>query len=183
MGDSEANCGALACNGGTSGTVRARPGRLSALSVFLCKFVLYGVFVWACRVLNSQKRWFLARARGQFVCNNNEGGQWWFPLGTAAAWADDTFPGPCDLPAVCATVKVVELWLCTSPSGKCTSPSDCSCLDPWGWTFVGLLLAGGAVYIGGGIGIARKTRGARLELPAHPHYVHCPRHLGAVKRP
>ena len=37
-------------------TVRARPGRLSALafiSVFLCKYVLYGVFVWARRALNS----------------------------------------------------------------------------------------------------------------------------------
>jgi hypothetical protein len=36
--------------------VRARPGRLSALaflSVFLCKSVLYGVFVWARRALNS----------------------------------------------------------------------------------------------------------------------------------
>ena len=32
-----------------------RPGRLSALSVFLCKSVFYGVFVWARRALNSQK--------------------------------------------------------------------------------------------------------------------------------
>ena len=38
------------------------PGRLSALSVFLCKSVLYGVFVWARRALNSQKRRFPARA-------------------------------------------------------------------------------------------------------------------------
>ena len=43
-------------------TVRAQRGRLSALSVFLCKFVLYGVFVWARRALNSRKRWFPARA-------------------------------------------------------------------------------------------------------------------------
>jgi hypothetical protein len=34
------------------------PGRLSALSVFLCKSVLYGAFVWACRAVNSQKRRF-----------------------------------------------------------------------------------------------------------------------------
>jgi hypothetical protein len=33
-------------------TVRARPGRLSALNVFLCKSVLYGIFVWARRALN-----------------------------------------------------------------------------------------------------------------------------------
>ena len=32
-----------------------RPGRLSALSVFLGKSVFYGVFVWARRALNSQK--------------------------------------------------------------------------------------------------------------------------------
>ena len=31
------------------------PGRLSALSVFLCKSVFYGAFVWARRALNSQK--------------------------------------------------------------------------------------------------------------------------------
>jgi hypothetical protein len=41
---------------------RARPGRLSALSVFLCKSVLYGVFVWARRALNSQKWRVPARA-------------------------------------------------------------------------------------------------------------------------
>jgi hypothetical protein len=39
-----------------------RPGRLSALSVFLYKSVLYGVFIWARWALNSQKRRFLARA-------------------------------------------------------------------------------------------------------------------------
>ena len=43
-------------------TVRAAQGLLSALGVFLCKLVLYGVFVWARRALNSQKRWFPARA-------------------------------------------------------------------------------------------------------------------------
>ena len=37
-------------------TVRALPGRLSALSVSLCKPVFYGAFVWARRALNSQKR-------------------------------------------------------------------------------------------------------------------------------
>ena len=38
------------------------PGRLSALCVFLCKSVFYGVFVWARRALNSQKWRFPARA-------------------------------------------------------------------------------------------------------------------------
>jgi hypothetical protein len=38
-----------------SATVRARRGRLSALSVSLCKSVFYGTFVWARRALNSQK--------------------------------------------------------------------------------------------------------------------------------
>ena len=36
--------------------------RLSALSVYLCKSDFYGAFVWARRALNSQKRWFPARA-------------------------------------------------------------------------------------------------------------------------
>jgi hypothetical protein len=43
-------------------TVRARPGRLSALRVFLCKSVFYGAFVWARRALNSPKRRVPARA-------------------------------------------------------------------------------------------------------------------------
>jgi hypothetical protein len=43
-------------------TVRARSGRLSGLSVFLCKSVLYGGFVWAHRALNRPKRRFPARA-------------------------------------------------------------------------------------------------------------------------
>ena len=43
-------------------TVRARPGRLGALSVFHSKSSLYGGFVWACRALNGQKRRFPARA-------------------------------------------------------------------------------------------------------------------------
>jgi hypothetical protein len=42
--------------------VRAALGRLSALSVFQCKSVFYGTFVWACRALNRQKRRFPARA-------------------------------------------------------------------------------------------------------------------------
>ena len=46
-------------------TVRAIPGRLSAISVFLCKSVFYGAFVWARMALNSQKRRFLARAEVQ----------------------------------------------------------------------------------------------------------------------
>ena len=43
-------------------SVRAVPGRLSAIRVFLCKSVLYGAFVWARRALNSRKRRFPARA-------------------------------------------------------------------------------------------------------------------------
>jgi hypothetical protein len=39
-----------------------RRGQSSALSVFLCKSVLYGGFVWACRALKHQKRRFPARA-------------------------------------------------------------------------------------------------------------------------
>jgi hypothetical protein len=39
-----------------------RPGRLSAISFFLCKSGLYGAFVWARRALNSRKRRFPARA-------------------------------------------------------------------------------------------------------------------------
>jgi hypothetical protein len=54
-----------ACRARSSPTVRAVPGRLSALSVFLCKSVLYVAFVWARRARrarNSQKRRFPARA-------------------------------------------------------------------------------------------------------------------------
>ena len=47
---------------GTALTVRAQRGRLSAISVFLCKSVLYGAFVWARSALNSRKRRFPARA-------------------------------------------------------------------------------------------------------------------------
>jgi hypothetical protein len=43
-------------------TVRAALGRLSALSVFLFKCILYGAFVWARRTLEHQKRRFPARA-------------------------------------------------------------------------------------------------------------------------
>ena len=39
-----------------------RPGRLSAISVFLCKSVLYGAFVRVRRALNGPKRRFSARA-------------------------------------------------------------------------------------------------------------------------
>ena len=46
-------------------TVRALPGRLSALSVFRFKSVLYGAFVWARRALKHQKRRFPARAVAQ----------------------------------------------------------------------------------------------------------------------
>jgi hypothetical protein len=43
-----------------------RWGRLSAISVFLCKPVLYGAFVWAHRALKHQKRRFPARAATNF---------------------------------------------------------------------------------------------------------------------
>ena len=43
-------------------SVRALPGRLSGLSVPHIKSVLYGAFAWARGALNSQKRWFPARA-------------------------------------------------------------------------------------------------------------------------
>ena len=46
-------------------TVRAAEGRLSALSVFLLKSILYGAFVWARRALNGQKRRVPARAVGR----------------------------------------------------------------------------------------------------------------------
>ena len=46
-------------------TVRAVPGRLSAISVFHSKSVLYGAFVWARRALNGRKRRFSARAGGR----------------------------------------------------------------------------------------------------------------------
>jgi hypothetical protein len=43
-------------------TVRARPGRLSGLSVFHSKSSLYGGFLWVHRALDCQKRLFPARA-------------------------------------------------------------------------------------------------------------------------
>jgi hypothetical protein len=62
LGDEGAVELAAALAGGGCLTVRALPGRLSALSVFLCKSVLYGAFVGTCRPLNRQKRRFPARA-------------------------------------------------------------------------------------------------------------------------
>ena len=53
-------------------TVRAAQGRLSALSVFHRKSVLYGASVWARRALNSQKRWFSARAVAQLLGQGSE---------------------------------------------------------------------------------------------------------------
>jgi hypothetical protein len=38
------------------------PGRLSTLSVFHSRCILYGVFVWARRALDRPERWFRARA-------------------------------------------------------------------------------------------------------------------------
>jgi hypothetical protein len=46
---------------GAMGSCPGPPGRLSALSVFLCKSVLYGAFVWARRAHKHQKRRFPAR--------------------------------------------------------------------------------------------------------------------------
>jgi hypothetical protein len=43
-------------------TVRARPGRLSALGVSHSKLVFYGAFVWVRRALNGRKQRCLARA-------------------------------------------------------------------------------------------------------------------------
>jgi hypothetical protein len=45
------------------------PGRLSALSVFLCKSIFCGGFVWAHRALNRQKRRFPARAGVLYASN------------------------------------------------------------------------------------------------------------------
>ena len=58
---------AAGCSGGVfnMGTVRTLPGRLSALSVFHSKSVLYGIFVWARRALNHRKRRFPARAEDE----------------------------------------------------------------------------------------------------------------------
>jgi hypothetical protein len=44
--------------------VRARPGRLRGLSISHSISTLFGVFVWACRVLSSPKRRFPARSAG-----------------------------------------------------------------------------------------------------------------------
>ena len=48
-------------------TVRARPGRLSALSVFPRKSVFYGAFVWARRAPNRKKTAVLRPRRGQWT--------------------------------------------------------------------------------------------------------------------
>ena len=45
-------------------TCPAPPGRSTAFSLFHSESSLYGGFVWARRVLNSQKRWFPVRAVG-----------------------------------------------------------------------------------------------------------------------
>ena len=73
------------------------PGRLSAISVFLCKSVFYGVFVWARRALNIEKWRFPARAvavnstpfggnypTGVFTSNKWRGKDVWY-YGTMAA--------------------------------------------------------------------------------------------------
>ena len=51
----------------TTTSVRARPRRLSGLSVFLCKSVFYGAFVGARGALNSQKWRFPARAVNDLI--------------------------------------------------------------------------------------------------------------------
>jgi hypothetical protein len=50
----------------TTTSVRARPRRLSGLSIFPCKSVFYGTFVGA-RALNSQKWLFPARAVNDLI--------------------------------------------------------------------------------------------------------------------
>ena len=61
-------------------------------------------------------------------------------------------------------MKEVELWLCDSPSGN-------DCTGDWGWSFVAMALVGAGLYVGGGVGYARKTGGgAGAGLAAHPHY-------------
>jgi hypothetical protein len=57
-------------------TVRAVPGRLSAISIFPCKSVLYGAFVRARRALNRQKRRFPARAGDQRISNRRPRSDW-----------------------------------------------------------------------------------------------------------
>jgi hypothetical protein len=57
-----AAAGSAAAIGGRWFDCPGRRGRLSAISVFLFKSVLYGAFVWARRALNRQKRRFPARA-------------------------------------------------------------------------------------------------------------------------
>jgi hypothetical protein len=49
-------------------TCPGRRGRLSNLSVSLCKSVLYGAFLWALRALKHQKRWFPAWAVDRANC-------------------------------------------------------------------------------------------------------------------
>ena len=48
-----AQCEAASAGRSSEACCPGRPGRLSALSVFLCRTVFYDVFVWACRALNS----------------------------------------------------------------------------------------------------------------------------------
>jgi hypothetical protein len=48
--------------GGEQRDCPGRRGRLSAISDFLCKSILYGAFVWVHRALKYQKRRFPARA-------------------------------------------------------------------------------------------------------------------------
>jgi hypothetical protein len=66
-----------------------RRGRLSARSVFLCKSILYGAFVWARRALKHQKRRFPARAVGSL--DNNA-----FDLLTRGVQRVLGTPGKCD---------------------------------------------------------------------------------------
>ena len=52
-------------------TVRARPGRRSGLGVSHGKSVFYGAFVWACRALNSRRRF---PGRGRDLLGMPDGG-------------------------------------------------------------------------------------------------------------
>jgi LSD1 subclass zinc finger protein len=87
-------------------TVRAAQGLLSALTVFLCKFVLYGVFVWARRALNSQKRRFPARVVRAEARSGARGGPW----GTRGHLHSASCKSSFRLHAGACTLQLRRLW-------------------------------------------------------------------------
>jgi len=73
---------------------------LSGLSVFQSKSLLYGIFVWACRALNSSKRRFPTRAGQGFVnlIDNSDvsggniivpGSHLWFERNAREHWSEE----------------------------------------------------------------------------------------------